>query len=73
MFPEAITLPTMSTGASDSAQLRAAGIPTYGIGRAASDDQDTRAHGNDERIPFECLGILVEFMCRTVLEVAASN
>ncbi len=73
MFPEAITLPTMSTGASDSAQLRAAGIPTYGIGRAASDDQDTRAHGNDERIPIEGLGILVEFMYRTVLEVATSN
>jgi hypothetical protein len=36
MFPDAITLPTMSTGASDSAQLRAAGVPTYGIGRAAS-------------------------------------
>ena len=73
MFPDAITLPTMSTGASDSAQLRAAGVPTYGIGEAASDDQDARAHGNDERITIEGLGILLEFMYRTVLEVAASN
>ena len=73
MFPGAITLPTMSTGASDSAQLRAAGVPTYGIGEAASDDQDARAHGNDERVSIEGLGILLEFMYRTVLEVAASN
>ncbi len=72
MFPGAITLPAMSTGASDSAQLRAAGVPTYGIGRAGSDEQDGRAHGNDERIPIEGLGILVEFMYRTVLEVAAA-
>ncbi len=35
VYPGATVLPTMSTGASDMAQLRAKGIPSYGIGPAA--------------------------------------
>ena len=69
MFPDAITLPTMNTGATDSAQLRAAGIPTYGIG-AMGKDEDARAHGNDERVSVEGMGKFVEFIYRTVMEVA---
>src|SRR5439155_8551768 len=37
-FPEAITLPLMQTGATDSAQLRAKGVQAYGIGIPLSDD-----------------------------------
>lgn len=68
MYPDATTIPMMSTAATDSAQLRAAGIPTYGIGIPGSDD-DARAHGNDERVSIEGLHQFVEFMYRTVLEV----
>ena len=69
MWPEAVTLPSMLTGATDSAQLRAAGIPTYGVGHPER-DEDARAHGNDERIAVESLGDLVEYLYRTVEEVA---
>ena len=69
MFPGAITLPTMSTGATDSAQLRAAGIPTYGIGAMAR-DEDSRAHGNDERVSVEGMGTFVEYIWWAVMEVA---
>ena len=71
MYPEATTLPTMLTGATDSAQLRAAGIPTYGIG-APSTPEDSRAHGNDERISVDALQDFVEFIYRTVLEVGGA-
>ncbi len=46
--PNAIVLPSMSTGASDSAQLRAAGIPTYGFGAGSVLGEQTGVHGNDE-------------------------
>ncbi|MEZ4417255.1 MAG: M20/M25/M40 family metallo-hydrolase [Gemmatimonadota bacterium] len=69
LFPDAVTLPTMGTGATDSAQLRAAGIPTYGIGAMAR-DEDSRAHGNDERVSIEGLGTFVEYIYWTVMEVA---
>jgi acetylornithine deacetylase/succinyl-diaminopimelate desuccinylase-like protein len=72
MWPDATTLPTMNTGATDSAQLRAAGIPTYGIG-APGKDEDARAHGNDERMSVESLHDFVEFIYRTVLEVGGSR
>ena len=36
MFPEATVIPSMSTGATDMAQTRAAGMPSYGIGPVRS-------------------------------------
>lgn len=71
MYPEAVTLPMMLTGATDSAQLRAAGIPTYGIGAPSTAD-DRRAHGNDERILVESMHEFVEFIYRTILEVGGA-
>jgi acetylornithine deacetylase/succinyl-diaminopimelate desuccinylase-like protein len=48
-----VTLPTMATGASDRAQLRAKGIPTYGMGPAV-DGEDAPlgfgSHSDQERI-----------------------
>jgi hypothetical protein len=48
-----VTLPSMGTGASDKAQLRAKGIPSYGIG-PATDVEDGPlgfgAHSDQERI-----------------------
>ena len=37
MYPGPTVLPTMSTGASDMAQLRAKGIQAYGIGPATTE------------------------------------
>lgn len=53
MWPGVITVPEMSTGASDGRYLRAAGIPTYGIQGFFLERDDVRAHGRDERMPVE--------------------
>jgi acetylornithine deacetylase/succinyl-diaminopimelate desuccinylase-like protein len=53
MWPGVITVPEMSTGASDGRYLRAAGIPTYGIQGFFLDRDDVRAHGRDERMPVD--------------------
>lgn len=53
MWPGVITVPEMSTGASDGRYLRAAGIPTYGTQGFFLDRDDVRAHGRDERMPVE--------------------
>ena len=50
MWPGAVVIPTMSTGASDGKYLRLAGIPVYGISGMFTDIDDVRAHGRDERI-----------------------
>jgi acetylornithine deacetylase/succinyl-diaminopimelate desuccinylase-like protein len=48
--PEAITLPTMTTGATDSSFLRAKGVQAYGIGVPKTEEENRGVHGNDERI-----------------------
>jgi len=50
MWPGVPVVPTMSTGATDGAYLRNAGIPTYGTSGIFSDITDVRAHGKDERM-----------------------
>lgn len=53
-FPDAKIVPQMSSGATDGAFLRAAGIPTYGVdGLWGVTPDDERAHGRDERVPVE--------------------
>jgi acetylornithine deacetylase/succinyl-diaminopimelate desuccinylase-like protein len=49
-WPAAVVLPTMIPGATDGSFLRNAGIPTYGQSGLASDINDSRIHGKDERI-----------------------
>ena len=74
MFPGAITLPAMLTGATDMAQVRARGVEAYGFGPIV-DDADGGlggAHTDDERLAESSLEKLVEFLWYAVLEVAAS-
>jgi acetylornithine deacetylase/succinyl-diaminopimelate desuccinylase-like protein len=53
-FPNAPILPWMSAGASDGAYLRAAGIPTYGVGGFWTYVGETYgAHGLNERVLIE--------------------
>jgi len=49
-WPGAVVLPIMSAGATDGSFLRNAGIPTYGHSGLASDINESRIHGKDERI-----------------------
>ena len=54
--PRMTVVPYMSTGATDSARLRAWGVQTYGVlpFPLAQEDEE-RMHGNDERVPVASL------------------
>ena len=75
MYPAATVIPSMSTGASDQAQLRAKGIQSYGIGPASTDADaiDYPAHGDVERLAESSLYPFVEYVWNVVVEVAASK
>jgi acetylornithine deacetylase/succinyl-diaminopimelate desuccinylase-like protein len=73
IYPGATILPTMSTGATDMAQLRAKGIQSYGIGPASteSDTINYGAHSDVERLAEPSLYRFVEFTWRAAMDVAA--
>ncbi|MBI1354866.1 MAG: M20/M25/M40 family metallo-hydrolase [Acidobacteria bacterium] len=72
--PGVVVLPRMSTGASDSAQLRAAGIPSYGFGPAKGAwDPGGGIHGKDEYLYVEAFEDYVQTLYGVVVEVAASG
>jgi acetylornithine deacetylase/succinyl-diaminopimelate desuccinylase-like protein len=73
VFPGAVTLPEMVTGATDSAQLRAKGVQAYGVGSPVTDEDNERMHGNDERLQIDGLGKFVEYLYRAVIDVAAAK
>ncbi len=70
MFPQAITLPSMLTGATDMAQLRGKGVQAYGFGPVVEAGDPGEAHSNNERIAEASLYKLVEFLWYAVLEAA---
>jgi acetylornithine deacetylase/succinyl-diaminopimelate desuccinylase-like protein len=72
VFPGAPTIPMMLTGATDMAQLRAKGVKAYGIS-PPQDEKDPSAHGNDERVSIDALGKYVEYIYRTVIDVAGAK
>ena len=73
VYPDAAVLPSMSTGASDQAQLRAKGIQSYGIGPASteSDELNYGAHGDVERLAESSLYSFMQYVWNVVTEVAA--
>jgi len=73
MFPGAITLPSMSGGATDMAQLRAKGVEAYGFGPVVYEHDGHGAHGDDERVAETSIPRLLEFLWYAVLEVAATQ
>ena len=74
VFPGRATIPTMSTGATDSAYLRPLGVHAYGLGTVADQrDGGLRAHGNDERVPIAGVRPFLEFVYRAVQEAAGST
>jgi len=75
MYPGATVLPSMSTGASDQAQLRAKGIQSYGIGPASTeaDEINYPAHGDVERLAESSLYPFVQYVWDVVTQVAASK
>jgi acetylornithine deacetylase/succinyl-diaminopimelate desuccinylase-like protein len=75
MYPGVTVLPSMSTGASDKAQLRAKGIQSYGVGPANSreDCETFGAHSDVERMPESSLYPFVTFSWNVVTQIAASK
>ncbi|HUE04838.1 MAG TPA: M20/M25/M40 family metallo-hydrolase [Bryobacteraceae bacterium] len=70
MFPNAVTLPLLLTGATDMAELRARGVQAYGFGPIVESGDPGEAHANDERLAEASLYKLVEFLWYTILEAA---
>jgi len=76
MYPEAIVLPTMSTGGTDMAQVRAKGVPAYGIGPTrsiAERNSGNGAHGDNERVAEDAFVDFVRFVWMTVIDIAAAK
>ena len=71
MFPGAVVVPTMGTGATDGLYLRNAGIPTYGIEGIFYELDDNRAHGRDERVGVKQYFEGLEFNYRLVKALAS--
>jgi acetylornithine deacetylase/succinyl-diaminopimelate desuccinylase-like protein len=66
MWPGVPVVPVMSTGGTDGAHLRIAGIPTYGVSGIFEDIDDIRAHGRDERLGVTAFYEGREFLYRLV-------
>ena len=73
---QTLTLPTMSTGATDMAFLRARGIECYGIGPMTDSEDALKgfgAHSDQERILEEALFAFTRFNYDVVLRLAAAS
>jgi acetylornithine deacetylase/succinyl-diaminopimelate desuccinylase-like protein len=71
MWPGVLTIPTMSTGATDGLWLRNAGIPTYGVSGVFFDINDNTSHGRDERVGVSDFFAGLEFQYRLAKRLAA--
>jgi acetylornithine deacetylase/succinyl-diaminopimelate desuccinylase-like protein len=76
LWPGLPVIPTMSSGATDGLFFRQAGIPTYGAAGTATDLDDIRAHGKDERVAVQDFYDGLEFeyqLIRTITGPAAGE
>jgi acetylornithine deacetylase/succinyl-diaminopimelate desuccinylase-like protein len=73
LFPDAVVIPDMSTGASDSVYSRAAGVPSYVSSAIPIDIDDHREHGRDERIRVSSFYEGVAYMDRLLKVMSAKD
>jgi acetylornithine deacetylase/succinyl-diaminopimelate desuccinylase-like protein len=74
VFPGAITVPFMSTGATDSAQLRLRNVQAYGLlPFPLKEEDELRMHADDERIPLDAFRKGIEFLYRVVEDFARAK
>jgi acetylornithine deacetylase/succinyl-diaminopimelate desuccinylase-like protein len=67
-------LPFMSTGATDSAQLRLHNVQAYGLRPfPMTEEDDRRMHGDDERLPVGSFAKGVDLITRIVVEFSAAK
>ena len=73
-FPGAISLPFLSTGATDSASLRLHKVQAYGlVPFPLTEDDASRLHADDERIPLDSFHKGVAFLYHVVSDFASSK
>lgn len=73
-FPGAITVPFLSTGATDSASLRLHKVQAYGLDPfPLTEGDDARMHGDDERIPLDSFRKGVIFLYHVVSDFASTK
>jgi acetylornithine deacetylase/succinyl-diaminopimelate desuccinylase-like protein len=73
-FANAPVLPFMSTGATDSSQLRLHNVQAYGlVPFPLTEEEYQRMHGDDERIPVASFSKGIDVMARIVAEFAATR
>ncbi|HEX9755170.1 MAG TPA: M20/M25/M40 family metallo-hydrolase [Gemmatimonadales bacterium] len=73
LWPGAVVIPEMSTGATDAVYTRNAGIPTYGVSALFAEIGDVRAHGRDERVGVEAYHRAAGFWYRLVKMLASAR
>jgi acetylornithine deacetylase/succinyl-diaminopimelate desuccinylase-like protein len=75
IYPGVTVLPSMSTGASDKAQLRAKGQQSYGIGPSGTREDFTNfgAHSDVERLAEGSIYPFVEFVWSAVNKIAGGQ
>jgi len=76
LYPDALVLPTMSTGATDMSQVRAKGVPAYGIGPIRSLEElnsGNGAHSDNERVSEEAMVDFLRFLWTIVIDVSATE
>ena len=67
-------IPFMSTGATDSAQLRLHNVQAYGLRPMPLNEADLmRVHGDDERLPLAAFAKGVDCMTRIVVEFSTNH
>ena len=67
-------LPFLSTGATDSAQLRLHNVQAYGLRPfAMSEQDDARVHGDEERLPLVSFAKGVDLLTRIVTEFSITR
>jgi len=68
-----LTVPYMTRGATDGSFLRARGTAVYGVPLFVYENNESRAHGNDERISLKAMDTGIELLWQMVLEVASAG
>ena len=72
--PRLTVVPYMSTGATDSARLRQAGVQTFGLlPFPLTPEDEARMHGHDERVSVEALGFGVRVVYGIVERLLADD
>jgi acetylornithine deacetylase/succinyl-diaminopimelate desuccinylase-like protein len=67
-------LPFMSTGATDSAQLRLHSVQAYGLRPfPLTEEDDRRMHGDEERLPLAAFAKGVDLLTKIVAEFSVTH